>query len=200
MLVLPRTTDGTLARSSALGLGGRLLVMAALTTLSLLAIAATAHAGTPYYYIINQKSGKVLVPENERKDVGAPIVQMTPRNTGAQHWFIERQFDMSNGRTVRQFRNRWSHECIYVQYKDDVVGRQLIQESCEQGYLSAGEWVVSSKTDMWAERPFTAYNNNSGQCMDVAGASLADYAGLIQWPCHGQANQQFRLQYRGTSG
>jgi ricin-type beta-trefoil lectin protein len=181
---------------------GRLLsLVAALVVAGLLASAAAAHAGQPYYYIVNQNSGKVLAPLQESKDAGAPIVQMTPLNTGAQHWFVDRESDTSSGGTIREFRNRWSHYCIYVKYEDSVIGRVLHQDQCDKNYnANARQWVVASKSDMWAGLPFLAVNRNSNQCMDVSEAGLGDYAPLIQWPCHGGPNQQFRLVYKGTSG
>lgn len=36
-------------------------------------------------------------------------------------------------------------------------------------------------------------NVNSGQCLDVLGGSTADGGNIVQWPCHGNANQQWRL-------
>ncbi|RZK76662.1 MAG: beta-xylosidase, partial [Methylobacterium sp.] len=32
---------------------------------------------------------------------------------------------------------------------------------------------------------------HSNQCLDVGGASTANGAGAIQWPCHGGLNQTF---------
>jgi ricin-type beta-trefoil lectin protein len=167
----------------------------------MLALAA-AHAGQPYYYLVNQNSGKVLTPFLESKDAGASIVQMTPLNHGAQHWFVDRESDTPSGGTIREFRNRWSHYCIYVKFEDSVIGRELHQDQCEKNYnANARQWIVASKSDMWAGLPFLAVNrNSSNQCMDVSGAGLGDYAPLGQWPCHGGPNQQFRLVYKGTSG
>ena len=33
----------------------------------------------------------------------------------------------------------------------------------------------------------------SGKCLDVSGGSLDDGASIIQWQCHGGANQNWRL-------
>lgn len=47
---------------------------------------------------------------------------------------------------------------------------------------------------------------HSGKCIDVGGASLDDQAAVIQWDCHGGANQRWRLDpigdgyYRITAG
>jgi hypothetical protein len=38
---------------------------------------------------------------------------------------------------------------------------------------------------------------HSGKALDVEGASLADGAPIIQWPWHGGANQQWRVEANG---
>jgi hypothetical protein len=38
-----------------------------------------------------------------------------------------------------------------------------------------------------------AIANHSNQCLDVSGGSTADGAAVIQWPCHGGANQDWLL-------
>lgn len=40
-------------------------------------------------------------------------------------------------------------------------------------------------------------NRNSGKCIDVVSGSTADGAEIIQWTCHGGANQQWELQDAG---
>jgi endoglucanase len=40
-------------------------------------------------------------------------------------------------------------------------------------------------------------NRNSGKCVDVVGGSTADGAEIIQYTCHGGANQQWQLQDAG---
>ena len=40
-------------------------------------------------------------------------------------------------------------------------------------------------------------NLNSGKCIDVAGASTANGAQVLQWTCHGGNNQQLRVLPRG---
>ncbi|MFI5877135.1 RICIN domain-containing protein [Streptomyces sp. NPDC051445] len=46
----------------------------------------------------------------------------------------------------------------------------------------------------------TAVNRNGGNCLDVPGGSTADGAQLIQWSCHGQANQTFTFTPVGGTG
>jgi hypothetical protein len=179
----------------------RLLLLAAtLATVALLAAAGAAHAGTPYYWIVAEHSGKALMAENHNKEQGTRIVQMsTPQNWGAQHWFVERVEDFSSGQTVRRFRNRHSKLCITAQNISN--GAALTQQPCEYTYHDyQRQWVVSSKSAMWAGLPWTAYNRYTSGCLDIAGAWHDDYTQAAHYWCHGQANQRFRLKYAGTTG
>src|SRR5262245_45510676 len=54
--------------------------------------------------------------------------------------------------------------------------------------------LVASLLTVPPTRGDVMINYNSGLCLDVAGASTADGANVIQWTCHGGPNQQLRLQ------
>ncbi|GAB3161978.1 hypothetical protein GCM10027059_13540 [Myceligenerans halotolerans] len=41
-------------------------------------------------------------------------------------------------------------------------------------------------------------SRNSGKCLDVSSASVSDGAGIIQWTCHGNANQRWSLEDVGA--
>jgi alpha-L-fucosidase len=65
--------------------------------------------------------------------------------------------------------------------------------------LPAGVYASIRSLEVY-DRPFTAdqgmyrvINRNSGKALDVANASTADGAALIQWPYSGGTNQQWRL-------
>ena len=64
---------------------------------------------------------------------------------------------------------------------------QLLQNPC-----------TGALPQLWRFEPvgadtYTIVNANSGQCMDVDGASSANNARIIQWSCNGAANQTFQL-------
>ena len=56
-------------------------------------------------------------------------------------------------------------------------------------------FAISAETSAFADFTSSAAGANSGLCIDVEGASSGDGANIIQWTCHGNANQQmdFRL-------
>jgi hypothetical protein len=57
-------------------------------------------------------------------------------------------------------------------------------ETVESAAIAAGNYLVKSV--------------NSGKCTDVGGGSLADGGDVIQWTCHGRANQQWTVKDLGT--
>lgn len=42
-------------------------------------------------------------------------------------------------------------------------------------------------------RAHSLINQSSGKCIDVSGGNTAEGAAVIQWPCSGAANQQFKI-------
>ena len=62
---------------------------------------------------------------------------------------------------------------------------------------------VSPRTPLHAVAPdpaggtFELVARHSGKCLDVNGASLDDFARVIQWDCHDGANQQWRFEPAG---
>jgi hypothetical protein len=176
------------------------LIAAALALVAGVAVALAgaqpAQAGPgPFYWIIAENSGKALMAENHSQALGARIVQMPVNNWGAQQWSIRHVWtDESTGQSARQFINRHSKHCIVA--IDYGSGSVLKQDWCEDTHgADRREWIVSNKWDMWAGRPFTAWNTGSGLCMDIYGAWTSDYAPAQQYWCHGGTNQQFRLQH-----
>ena len=53
--------------------------------------------------------------------------------------------------------------------------------------------LATSPPDQYVE----IVSRHSGQCLDVSGASTDAAASVIQWPCHGGPNQQWRLEPAG---
>jgi hypothetical protein len=54
------------------------------------------------------------------------------------------------------------------------------------------KWVITPSTGANAGY-YTISNRMNGMCLDVQGASTADGAPVIQWPCSGNANQQWQI-------
>jgi hypothetical protein len=167
------------------------LMIAVLATVFGPASTAQAAAG-PFYYIVAEHSGKVLMSENHSKNAGARIVQMAKGGWGAQHWKVRHVRNLPNGQTIRKFENRNSHYCITVH--SYLANDILTQDQCETGGQYR-EWRVSNWDDLWAERPVRIWSELTGLCMDVYGAWTEDYTPLEQYPCIAAANQSFHVEY-----
>ena len=52
------------------------------------------------------------------------------------------------------------------------------------------EMAIETTTDGYSR----LIAQHSGKCLDVSGVSTEDRAEIIQWQCHGGANQQWRVE------
>jgi Ricin-type beta-trefoil lectin domain-like len=172
-------------------LGLLAMAVAALATVFGTAGSAQAKPG-PFYYIVAEHSGKALMPENHSKDPGVRIVQMPKANVGAQHWLVRHVDNLPNGQTIRKFENRNSHLCITI--INHGAYELLTQDQCETGGWYR-DWVVSSWSDLWAERPVKIWSHEDNLCMDVYGAYTDDYTPVGQYACHSGPNQSFHVEY-----
>ena len=92
--------------------------------------------------------------------------------------------------------NQASARCAAVPGGASTAALQLTQQTCNSAnYQSFTFTPVSGTTDQYSVGTVT-----SGSCVDVFGASSADNATIIQYPCHGNTNQRFRLQAVTISG
>ena len=84
-----------------------------------------------------------------------------------------------------------SGKCLDVTAASQSPGAQIIQFPCVKGNANQ-RWTIhkvgtSPLGDIHTIKPVHV----SGMCMDVSGGSSDDGAGIIQFPCLGQANQHF---------
>ena len=73
--------------------------------------------------------------------------------------------------------------------------RYVTRDGSQSGVL-----ISDARSPAW--RPSTSgfdtlVASHSQKCLDVSGGSLDDGASIIQWQCHGGANQQWRLEVAG---
>lgn len=83
-----------------------------------------------------------------------------------------------------------SDKCATVPDGSDVDGRQLVQADCSN---ADGQIFDMHPID-------GGYNivvGSNGKCLDIEGAQTSAGAALIQWSCHGGANQVFQLSDQG---
>ncbi|MFI5890147.1 RICIN domain-containing protein [Actinoplanes sp. NPDC051513] len=78
-----------------------------------------------------------------------------------------------------------------LQVSGGTAGQQLVLGTCGQSFSFT---PVSGATDA-----YTIGTPAAGNCVDVSGASTADNAAIIQWPCHSGNNQRWRVQPSGNA-
>ncbi|WP_329416187.1 family 43 glycosylhydrolase [Streptomyces sp. NBC_00704] len=84
--------------------------------------------------------------------------------------------------------NRDGGNCLDLPGGSTTAGTRLRASSCTSGAnQDFGYTLVAGTSDTYT------ITTRSGQCVDVYGASTADDAAIIQWPCHGEPNQRWRL-------
>ncbi|WP_067812917.1 RICIN domain-containing protein [Actinomadura kijaniata] len=136
---------------------------------------AAAAAPGPFYWIVNNDTGKALLPYQHSKDSGQPLIQSNEFNGGATHWKIR----TTPNDTMLE--NRHSHLCANAL----VAGGLMRQEYCGS---PGTKWWVSSTSDMWAGRPVTFRNLQlNNQCMTAFGAATKATT------CIGATTQYFKL-------
>lgn len=91
--------------------------------------------------------------------------------------------------------NQANGNCATVPGGAPTSALQLTQTSCSSSASQSFTFVpLSSSSDVYNVRTLT-----SGSCLDIYGASGADNAAVIQYACHANTNQQFRLQPLSTN-
>ena len=82
-----------------------------------------------------------------------------------------------------------SGQCLDDTNLSATAGTQYQPYYREGGY----QQMLGFKPVPGRANTYTITDEHSGLCLDVSGASTADGAALIQWPCDSQTNQQFTL-------
>ncbi len=86
-----------------------------------------------------------------------------------------------------------SDKCLDIKHRSYDKNDWIVQRHCDGSNFQTWKLLpVAGKADV-----FSVQNQETGMCLDVAGESLADEADIIQWPCHGGLNQQWRISARG---
>lgn len=103
---------------------------------------------------------------------------------GTESWIVYHANDSTsdgcdNGRTTRAQRFTWNANGTPNFGTPVALGTTLAAPS--------GETAATPTA-------YTIVNRNSGQCLDVSGGNTADGTNIIQWTCHGGANQRWLIQ------
>jgi len=120
---------------------------------------------------------------------GAPLLQWHCGETANQ------QFSSAAGGGAFNLAPGAAPTSIWVRHSAQVLdnGSSFARSSQIQQWPFHGgtqqQWVFLPAGDNW----FLIHNKHSGQCLDIKDGSRRTGARANQFPCHGNANQQFRF-------
>jgi hypothetical protein len=97
--------------------------------------------------------------------------------------------------TYVQLIARHSGKCLYVTGSSKSNGAYLQQYTC-LGW-SSQRWLLKPIIFTGAGTYYEIISQNSGKCVDIEGASMADRARAQQYTCHGGDNQLFLQVFYG---
>ena len=86
-----------------------------------------------------------------------------------------------------------SHKCLEPEGWSTARGTRAVQFACDGS--TAQRWELWHRGDGW----LSLRNRATGQCLDVASASTANWAALQTWDCLDGDNQRFRLDMKVDS-
>ena len=163
------------------------------------AAAASIHV---YQFMEARHSGKDLASENAGTATGTHVVQFTRNHGFGQEWEITSLPTAPSTLFApdRQLRNRLSGKCLDVAGNSLAAGALVVQNPCDVN--DPGQrWMVHKLADVFSPNGGYRFyqNRNSGQVLDIAGASTANQAHLIQFPKTGGDNQLFQQVFADAS-
>jgi hypothetical protein len=150
--------------------------LAALAALIAFGAIAGSASAKPFYYIVNQKSGKVLQAQGHSQAWGTKVVQENIGPYGAQHWFVKTEAGYA-GLTVKSFENRNSHYCIHPSDWSGANGTHLGLASCSNASSTAARRWAITYTDgtndangIFFNKEFQMFNMQTFKYAGIAGA------------------------------
>jgi len=130
-----------------------------------------------YNTLVARHSSKCADVPNQSLAAGVALSQYTCNSGGNQKWWFK---DLGTG--YYQLIGRQSSLCLREN------ASSVTQETC--GSASTQQWSVTASGSYWLVKA-----RETGECLDVNGASTANSAAIITYTCNGATNQQWT---RGT--
>ncbi|SDZ06858.1 Short repeat-containing protein of unknown function [Amycolatopsis xylanica] len=153
----------------------------------------------------NVKSGKAASVLNGGTENAALVVQYTNTHASNQAWRLvdvnhnSRTLEMPTGEVY--LKGLQSTRCLQMAgYWDqpnqgaNANGAAAELWDCIGGAVKE-RWVLADAGD----HKYTLKSVNSGKCLDVSGSRAVNGTPVVQWDCHGGANQQW-VFYAGRNG
>jgi cytochrome c len=170
----------------------RRLLLAGLLGLAVALTVAASASAQPAYHLVNENSGKALMPAGGSTAWGTPIFQRTVQNVGAQHWFLN-----AEGGGWYSLKNRQSQLCIHPSNWSPVSGAYLLQASCVTNN-GARKWYLFDSDPNSPNSPWGFSSYKTGLYMDVEESSTTNNALAVQATYSTRPSQRWRLVYAGN--
>ncbi|WP_239164698.1 ThuA domain-containing protein [Actinoplanes palleronii] len=136
-----------------------------------------------WYPVVNKNSGKCLDARSAGTVSGTAIQQYTCNASAAQQY----QFATTSGGYVRI--NQRGNSAQALDVTDVSTADNAKIQTWTYGGGNNQQWQPVAEGGGY----YHFVNRNSGKCLDVPGASLADSVQLVQYTCNGTAAQSFRV-------
>ena len=164
----------------------RKIALLAATAAAVAAPQAAQAEPTGYLQIQAAHSGKCLDVAYASYQHGANVVQAYCVNGRNQQWFLWRD---ANDRRYFAIKARHSHMCLDVAHMSTGHGADVVQGNCWGGHNQ--QWKFVKEDDIYnltAWEPFAGPRyrivaRHSQKCLDVAHASVAHGADVVQGTC-----------------
>ncbi|MEU5214462.1 RICIN domain-containing protein [Streptomyces sp. NPDC020742] len=138
------------------------------------------------YYIVNGHSGKCLTVKGASTADYAPVNQYRCVGAKNQWWVI-----YNLGGLWRRIENYHSQKALSLGGGSDRKGTVAVQESYQDG--TSQLWYSQlPNAQHWAGQLQPV--NGHDKCLEVQGASTADNAPVINWPCNHRTNQDWKAK------
>lgn len=141
------------------------------------------------HYLTNGNSGLVMDVSGGSTAAGGTIIQWSNHGGTNQQWKLT-----SQGWNVYTVTNVNSGLCLDVPGNSSASGVQLDQWTCNGA--DNQKWALSAVDSYTSgsDQSYELTSLESGQVVDVSGASTAAGGAVIQWPTNGGSNQTWTLQ------
>src|ERR1700680_725621 len=154
---------------------------------------AQPNNSAPFAYLVNYNSNRCIEVPGYSTTAGTQLDQWNCSGGTNQLW---RPYHNAQGNYV--FQNEYSRQCINVRGYSTSNGAAIQQGPCEPATASANEvyypnlFIGNINGRSW----YSWAGLQSNKCLNVAGASHANGAKIIQWDCIPTASDEwFALPY-----
>lgn len=153
------------------------MVISLLSMVGLSAMQATSASAVANAHIWNDSNSSNLCLAASQNLRGVPAIMWNCDAEGGQMWNTG-----GSGTNTFTITDASYNSCLDISGDSGSAGAWVYADDCSHNSIY---WSADSKGGGYYE----IINALTNQCLSVAGGSTAEGAHVIQWPCHGTADQ-----------